>query len=137
MIVHLVWLLLVILWNFGFPNAHPLSDVVVAIILSYISNKLSYYFISNINTEKNITKNEQYWKDNIQLILRCLLIWFLVSYVFGIILVQELNLIRFGGYKLGFWFAQQGSIFTFVFLIFYYSFKIGKIDDKYKNLKDE
>ena len=74
-----------------------------------------------------------YWKKNISLISRCLLIWFTVSYVFGIIIVHNLNFIKIGGYKLGFWFAQQGSIFTFVFLIFYYSKKIGDLDKKYGN----
>jgi len=73
-----------------------------------------------------------YWKKNISLISRCLLIWFTVSYVFGIILVDYLNLIRVGGYKLGFWFSQQGAIYVFVLLIFYYAKEIDKIDEKYK-----
>ena len=73
-----------------------------------------------------------YWKKNINLISRCLLIWFTVSYVFGIILVDYLNLIRVGGYKLGFWFSQQGAIYVFVLLIFYYAKEINKIDEKYK-----
>ncbi|MBT5782208.1 DUF4212 domain-containing protein [Candidatus Marinimicrobia bacterium] len=78
-------------------------------------------------------KSDRYWHENIQLIIKCLLVWFTVSYVFGIVIVEELNLIRLGGYKLGFWFAQQGSIFTFVLLIFYYSNKISELDDKYDN----
>ena len=73
-----------------------------------------------------------YWKKNISLISRCLLIWFTVSYVFGIIFVDYLNLIRVGGYKLGFWFSQQGAIYVFVLLIFYYAKEIDKIDEKYK-----
>ena len=73
-----------------------------------------------------------YWKKNISLISRCLLIWFTVSYVFGIIFVDYLNLIRVGGYKLGFWFSQQGAIYIFVLLIFYYAREINKIDEKYK-----
>jgi putative solute:sodium symporter small subunit len=73
-----------------------------------------------------------YWKKNISLITRCLLIWFTVSYVFGIIFVDYLNLIRVGGYKLGFWFSQQGAIYVFVLLIFYYAREINKIDEKYK-----
>jgi putative solute:sodium symporter small subunit len=73
-----------------------------------------------------------YWKQNISLITRCLLIWFTVSYVFGILLVDYLNLIRMGGYKLGFWFSQQGAIYIFVLLIFYYAREINKIDKKYK-----
>ena len=73
-----------------------------------------------------------YWKQNISLISRCLLIWFTVSYIFGILLVNYLNLIRMGGYKLGFWFSQQGAIYIFVLLIFYYAREINKIDKKYK-----
>lgn len=74
-----------------------------------------------------------YWKQNISLITRCLLVWFTVSYIFGILLVDYLNLIRMGGYKLGFWFSQQGSIYIFVLLIFYYAKEINKIDQKYKS----
>ena len=72
-----------------------------------------------------------YWHQNIMLIAKCLSIWFIVSYGFGIIFVEYLNTIRIGGYKLGFWFAQQGSIYTFVILIFYYAYQIGQIDKEY------
>tara|TARA_B110000438_G_C15726027_1_gene612043 strand:+ start:309 stop:551 length:243 start_codon:yes stop_codon:yes gene_type:complete len=77
-------------------------------------------------------KDNNYWKKNIRLITRCLIIWFIVSYGFGIILVDYLNLIKVGGYKLGFWFSQQGAIYVFVLLIFYYAREINKIDEKYK-----
>ena len=76
-------------------------------------------------------KNNNYWIENINLIIKCLFVWFISSYLFGIILVNQLNNIKLGGYKLGFWFAQQGSIYTFVLLIFYYAYMMGKIDDKY------
>ena len=56
-----------------------------------------------------------YWEQNVKLILKCLFIWFIVSYGFSIVFVDILNQIRIGGYKLGFWFSQQGSIYTFVF----------------------
>lgn len=82
-----------------------------------------------------MSKDRSYWKENINLILKCLLIWFLSSYVFSIILVDQLNTIRIGGYKLGFWFAQQGSIYIFVILIFYYAFKMGEIDQRYSHSK--
>ncbi len=75
--------------------------------------------------------NHSYWNENINLIIRCLVMWFIVSYGFGILFVEYLNFIRLGGFKLGFWFAQQGSIYIFVFLIFYYAHKIGEIDKKY------
>jgi len=78
-----------------------------------------------------MNKDQTYWKENINLIIKCLVIWFVVSYGFGIILVDSLNTVRLGGYKLGFWFSQQGSIYIFVTLIFYYAFKMGEIDQKY------
>ena len=80
--------------------------------------------------------NQAYWKANLKLVAFCLSIWFVVSYLFGIILVEPLNSISIGGYKLGFWFAQQGSIFVFVVLIFFYANRIGKIDKKYNVHED-
>ena len=79
-----------------------------------------------------VDDKENYWRENICLIIRCLLVWFIFSYGFSIIFVDYLNLIRIGGFKLGFWFAQQGSIYIFVILIFYYSSKMGVIDEKYR-----
>ena len=79
-----------------------------------------------------VDNKENYWKENLRLIIRCLLVWFIFSYGFSIILVDYLNLIKIGGFKLGFWFAQQGSIYVFVILIFYYSSKMGVIDEKYR-----
>ena len=73
----------------------------------------------------------EYWKANLRLLSICLAIWFLVSYVFGIILVEPLNAIKIGGYPLGFWFAQQGSIYTFVILIFVYAKQMNKLDRKF------
>ena len=79
-----------------------------------------------------MNKHQDYWKENISLIIKCLTIWFISSYGFSIILVDHLNAFKVGGYKLGFWFAQQGSIYTFVILIFYYAYKMGDIDRKYR-----
>ena len=73
-----------------------------------------------------------YWRTNLRYLLILLSIWFLVSYVFGILLVDSLNLIRFGGFKLGFWFAQQGSIYTFVVLIFVYVRLMNRLDKQFK-----
>jgi len=78
---------------------------------------------------------EKYWKENLKYLAILLSIWFLVSYVFGILLVDQLNTIRLGGFKLGFWFAQQGSIYVFVILIFVYIRLMNKLDKKY-NLND-
>ncbi|MGA1562111.1 MAG: DUF4212 domain-containing protein [Gammaproteobacteria bacterium] len=69
-----------------------------------------------------------YWAANLRLIVTCLVIWFVVSYGFGILLVEQLNTIQLGGVKLGFWFAQQGSIYVFVALIFYYASRMNKLD---------
>ncbi|SHG35694.1 DUF4212 domain-containing protein [Flagellimonas flava] len=74
----------------------------------------------------------KYWRENLRYLAILLLIWFLVSYGFGILLVDELNTIRLGGFKLGFWFAQQGSIYVFVALIFIYVRLMNKLDKKYK-----
>ncbi len=73
----------------------------------------------------------RYWKANLTLVLVLLAIWFIVSYLFGIVLVEPLNQIRIGGAGLGFWFAQQGSIYTFVVLIFVYALAMNAIDRKY------
>lgn len=73
----------------------------------------------------------EYWKANLRLLVGCLIVWFVVSYGFGIILVEPLNAIKLGGYPLGFWFAQQGSIYTFVALIFFYAWKMGQLDRKF------
>ena len=83
-----------------------------------------------------MSEQNTYWKENTSLIIKCLVIWFVVSYGFGIILVDSLNTIHLGGYKLGFWFAQQGSIYIFLILIFYYAFKMGEIDQKYGTLDE-
>ena len=74
---------------------------------------------------------QAYWKANLRLVTGCLIVWFVVSYVFGILLVDQLNAISIGGYGLGFWFAQQGSIYTFVVLIFFYANRMGKLDRKF------
>jgi len=74
---------------------------------------------------------EAYWKANLRLITFCLVIWFIVSFGFGILLAPVLNNISIGGYPLGFWFAQQGSIFTFVALIFYYAWRMNTIDRQF------
>ncbi len=72
-----------------------------------------------------------YWKENIKYLTILLSIWFIVSYGCGIFFREELNQIRLGGFKLGFWFAQQGSIYVFVILIFVYVRLMNKLDKKY------
>ena len=72
-----------------------------------------------------------YWRANLALVTVLLFIWFLVSFGFGILLVEPLNAIQLGGYKLGFWFAQQGSIYVFLVLIFVYAWSMNRLDRKY------
>ena len=72
-----------------------------------------------------------YWRDNMRLVTILLLIWFVVSFCCGILFVDALNSIRFFGFKLGFWFAQQGAIYVFVALIFFYVYKMNQIDKRY------
>ncbi|AOW17013.1 hypothetical protein LPB03_05840 [Polaribacter vadi] len=74
---------------------------------------------------------KKYWRENLKYLAILLTIWFLVSFVFGILLVDELNTIRLGGFKLGFWFAQQGAIYVFVVLIFVYIKLMNKLDKKF------
>ena len=72
-----------------------------------------------------------YWRENVRLLLGLLAIWFVVSFGAGVIFVEPLNAVRIGGYPLGFWFAQQGSIYVFVGLIFIYAWRMRKIEQRY------
>lgn len=72
-----------------------------------------------------------YWRANLKYLSILLATWFLVSFGFGILLADELNSIKIGGFKLGFWFAQQGSIYIFVVLIFVYVKLMNRLDKKF------
>ena len=72
-----------------------------------------------------------YWKANVRLLIGCLAVWATVSFLCGIVLAKPLNAIMLGGYPLGFWFAQQGSIYTFIVIIFYYTWRMNKLDRKF------
>jgi len=80
---------------------------------------------------------EEYWNTNIKLIIKTLIIWFIVSYLCGLLLVDVLNTIQLGGYKLGFWFAQQGAIYIFVALIFWYSAQINSLDEEFNKVRKD
>jgi putative solute:sodium symporter small subunit len=88
----------------------------------YLSKLLLYNYLMN-----------KYWQENLRIIFALLSIWFLVSFGFGIIFSEWLDQFKIGGFKLGFWFAQQGSIFFFVILIFIYVHLMNKLDEKYKD----
>lgn len=72
-----------------------------------------------------------YWKANLRIITICMVVWGLVAYGFSIFLRPMLAGIQFGGSDLGFWFAQQGSILTFIAIIFFYSWRMNKLDEKF------
>jgi len=81
-------------------------------------------------------KVNAYWRANIGLIISLLVVWFVVSYGFGILLVEQLNAISLGGYKLGFWFAQQGAIYVFIIIIFYYAWRMNRLDKAFGAQED-
>ena len=74
---------------------------------------------------------QAYWKQNLKYLIILLSVWFTVSFGAGILFVDQLNVIKIGGFKLGFWFAQQGAIYTFVILILVYIRLMNKLDNKY------
>jgi putative solute:sodium symporter small subunit len=76
-------------------------------------------------------KRRAYWRENLRLMGVLMLVWFAVSYGAGILFVEALNSFSLGGYPLGFWFAQQGSIYSFVVLIFVYVWRMNALDRKY------
>ena len=80
-------------------------------------------------------KSEKYWKTNIKYVKILLTIWFIFSFLFGIILKDFLNEFSIAGFKLGFWFAQQGSIYVFVTLIFIYIYLMNRLDKKHHSKK--
>ena len=90
-----------------------------AALVHYLARSLEGIFVNN---------NQDYWKANLRLLGLLLSIWFIVSFGFGILLVDQLNQIPFFGFKLGFWWAQQGSIYVFVILILVYTLRMKKID---------
>ena len=80
-----------------------------------------------------MNNKQTYWKTNLKYLVILLSVWFTVSFGFGILLAEQLNQIKMGGFKLGFWFAQQGSIYVFVILIFIYIYLMNRLDQKFKN----
>ena len=85
----------------------------------------------NSSSQKKKNSADDYWRANLRLMGCLLVVWFAVSYGCGILFVDQLDEIRIGGFKLGFWFAQQGSIYVFVALIFFYVWKMNKIDREF------
>lgn len=82
------------------------------------------------------SKNDEYWRANLSLIFKLLFVWFVIPFLGGIVFVEFFNQFYLGGYKLGFWIAQQGSIYLFVVLIFVYALKMNKLDDQFNKEDD-
>jgi len=80
---------------------------------------------------ENKEQADGYWKENLRIMLKLLAVWFVVSFGCGILFIEQLNTITFMGFKLGFWFAQQGAMYVFVALIFVYVKKMNDLDKKY------
>ena len=86
------------------------------------------------DSSKNV---DRYWKKNIQIVSILLLVWFVASFGFGIIFVNDLDEISFFGFKLGFWFAQQGSILIFVAIIFVYIRLMKNLDQEFNKDRND
>ena len=84
-----------------------------------------------MNNRDTSDQNTAYWKANLALLGKLLLIWLMVSFGFGIVFVDWLDQFHLFGFKLGFWFSQQGSILVYIVLIFFYSWRMNAIDRKY------
>ena len=83
------------------------------------------------NTESQKDSRRAYWRENLTIVAILLSVWFIVSLMLSVVFVDELNDIRLGGFRLGFWIAQQGSLYTFVVLIFIYVRTMNRLDRKY------
>lgn len=81
-------------------------------------------------------RNNEYWKSNLRIVSSLLVVWFIASFGFGIIFSDILDQIRMGGFKLGFWFAQQGSIYIFVLIIFMYVLLMKRLDKRFSKKED-
>lgn len=81
--------------------------------------------------ERNDSQSSEYWRATINLLVGILVVWFVVPYLGGIVFADALNNIKLGGYPLGFWIAHQGSIYLFIVLIFFYTWKMGEIDRRF------
>ncbi len=97
----------------------------------YVANQRANTFFEQNPCDMPNKNRQKYWKKNLQLLSILLFIWFLVSYGCGILFVDALNQFHLGGFKLGFWFAQQGSIYVFIILIFIYIFQMNKLDEEF------
>jgi|TARA_B100000809_G_scaffold878_1_gene1032 putative solute:sodium symporter small subunit len=82
-------------------------------------------------------RNKSYWRANLKIVSWLMVVWFLCSFGFGIIFSDTLDQFRVGGFKLGFWFAQQGSIYIFILLVFIYVYLMNKLDKTYTDTEEK
>ncbi len=87
-------------------------------------------------SENQDSRSRRYWRANLLLMTKLSVVWFVVSFGCGVLWVEELNQFRLGGYKLGFWFAQQGAIYVFIALIFYYAKAAAALDKQFNRGED-
>ena len=87
-------------------------------------------------SENQDSRSRRYWRANLLLMTKLSVVWFVVSFGCGVLWVEELNQLRLGGYKLGFWFAQQGAIYVFIALIFYYAKAAAELDRQFDREED-
>lgn len=109
------------------PAQGDSKDIGVAVKVCLRPRYSVLHFFSG-DSMSNGNAAERYWRANLRLVAGCLVVWFIVSLGFGVILVEQLNRIRFFGFELGFWFAQQGSILVFIALIFFYAWRMNRLD---------
>ena len=114
-------------------HAHRRGVGIVVLTFPYRNNKGNKEDPDNRTRQddRNESNNRDYWRANLRLGGILLTIWFVVSFGFGILLVEPLNQIPFFGFKLGFWWAQQGAIYVFIVLIFVYAAAMRRLDKKY------
>ncbi len=80
---------------------------------------------------------DRHWQQNLRLVALLLVVWFAVSFGLGILFVEPLNAVRLGGFPLGFWFAQQGSIYVFIVLILVYAVRMDRLDEQHRRRRGE
>lgn len=82
-------------------------------------------------------RDDRYWQANLRLLVGCMIVWFICSIGFGVIFKDQLDNIRIGGAGLGFWFAQQGAIYSFLLIIIFYAWRMGKIEKEFHVVEKE
>lgn len=116
-------------WHKIGKSKHTPFPVATAASLCY--NPATFRQCAMADPESSQQRRRDYWRENLRIMAWLLAVWFLVSYGCGILFVDQLNKISLGGFQLGFWMAQQGSIYVFVVLIFVYVRLMNKLDQKY------